>query len=119
MIIWASYMYGAKDGLGTIFEGSCNRTKHLSLVAHILIDTLGAVLLSASNYTMQCLSAPTRAEVDKAHAKKQWLDIGIPSIKNLRKISRVRLTLWCLLAMSSVPLHFMYVQIIESVLYGQ
>ena len=57
---------------------------------------------------MQCLSSPTREEVDKAHNLGQWLDIGIPSIRNLRRISRRRLVLWWLLAGSSIPLHLMY-----------
>ncbi len=66
------------------------------------------MLLGASNYTMQCLSAPTRSEVDKAHSQGIWLDIGVPGVRNLRRISGVRITLWWLLAISSIPLHLLY-----------
>jgi hypothetical protein len=54
------------------------------------------------------MSAPTRREVDDAHAKKQWLDIGVQSIRNLRKISWKRALMYWLLALSSLPLHLFY-----------
>lgn len=57
----------------------------------------------------QCLSSPTRIEVDKAHAQGRWLDIGIPSIRNVRHLSRQRIKLWVLLALSSLPLHLLCV----------
>jgi hypothetical protein len=107
LIIWASKKPSAEPGIGILYEGSCDTTKNLSLLAHLIINVLSTLMLSASNYTMQCLSAPTRAEVDRAHAKKKWLDIGVPSVRNLGKISFTRICLWSLLAMSSVPLHFM------------
>ena len=28
-------------------------------------------------------SFPTRKEIDRAHAKGDWLDIGIPSVRNI------------------------------------
>ena len=62
---------------------------------------------------MQCLSAPTRNEVSREHARGEWLDVGIPSVKNLFKISSKRLILWSLLALSSVPLHLMSVTLLH------
>ncbi len=56
---------------------------------------------------MQRLSAPTRQEVDKAHGAGTWLDIGIPSVRNVRRISWERRNLWILLALSSLPLHLL------------
>ena len=55
---------------------------------------------------MQCLSSPTRDEVDKAHRQNATLDIGIPSLKNLRRIASSRLLLWSLVALSSIPLNW-------------
>lgn len=83
-------------------------TKKLDLWLHLGINLLSTLLLGASNYTMQCLSAPTRDEINKAHRQRIFLDIGLPSVRNLRRISRRRMTLWWLLAISSVPLHLMY-----------
>ena len=57
---------------------------------------------------MQCLSSPTRQDIDKAHAQLNWLDIGIPSIRNLRRITGKRIIFWWLLAISSLPLHLIY-----------
>lgn len=97
------------DGDGTITEGTCSRIKNLSLWLHLAINILGTVLLAASNYCMQILSAPTRGEVDKAHQKKKWLDIGVPSIRNLFEIKKRRAYLWLFLGLSSIPLHLLLV----------
>jgi hypothetical protein len=92
---------------GVLFEGDCDRIKRLNTGLHFLINALSTILLSGSNYCMQCLSAPTRSEVDKAHRKGAWLDIGIPSIRNVRHLSRKRIMLWVLLTISSLPLHLL------------
>lgn len=96
-----------KDGTGTIYEGKCSKVRSVNTGAHLLINALSIILLSGSNYCMQCLSAPTRADVDSAHAAGVWLDIGIPSFRNLRWISPERVALWCLLGLSSLPLHLL------------
>ncbi|KAF2237908.1 hypothetical protein EV356DRAFT_362818 [Viridothelium virens] len=96
------------SGRLTLFYGSCSKAQHLNIVIHFIINALSTVLLSASNYCMQCLSAPTRTEVDRAHAKKAWADIGVPSIRNLRLIERRKVILWGLLSLSSLPLHLLY-----------
>jgi hypothetical protein len=48
------------------------------------------VLLAGANYAFQLLSSPTRDEVNKAHEKKKWLDIGVPSFRNLGHIAKSR-----------------------------
>ena len=57
---------------------------------------------------MQRLSAPTRDEVDNAHRRHKWVDIGVPSFRNLFFISRWRTLGWLVLAASSLPLHLFY-----------
>ena len=106
--IWSVQQYGLKGSLGTIQEGSCDGTKKLSLWLHFMINALSTILLSASNYSMQCITAPTRTEIDKAHAKHYWLDIGVPSWRNLAYIAKRRRVLWWLLALSGIPLHLLY-----------
>lgn len=106
--IWAVISCGAQDGLGTLHDGSCKRITTLTFWAHLAINVLSTLLLGASNYSMQCLSSPTRNEIDKAHGKGVWLDIGVPSVRNLRWLSTTRIILWWLLAVSSVPLHLLY-----------
>ncbi|KAH8589005.1 hypothetical protein B0O99DRAFT_582222, partial [Bisporella sp. PMI_857] len=89
-------------------NGECNSIKKYNTGYHLAINILSTLLLGSSNYIMQCLSAPTRAEIDKAHMKGIWLDIGIPSLKNLKLIGQKRLILWIFLGVSSWPLHLFY-----------
>lgn len=117
--IWATAKFGMQGGVGTIQDGSCAQTRSLSLWLHMIINALSTLLLSASNYTMQCLSSPTRDEVDNAHERNVRLDIGVPSMRNLRLISWNRIILWWLLALSGVPLHFLYNSAIFSTLFAQ
>ncbi|KAF2439612.1 hypothetical protein P171DRAFT_525453 [Karstenula rhodostoma CBS 690.94] len=96
---------------GVLFDGDCDRASKLNTGLHLLINILSTVLLSSSNYCMQCLSAPTRKEVDDAHSKGKWLDIGVQSVHNLRNIyntDRKRAVVWFLLGFSSLPLHLFY-----------
>ena len=106
--IWAVSSSGVQNGLGTLQDGSCKRTATLTFWIHLAINILSTLLLGASNYSMQCLSSPTRDEIDKAHGQGVWLDIGVPSVRNLRRLSTTRIVLWWLLAVSSVPLHLLY-----------
>jgi hypothetical protein len=95
------------SGRKVLYEGSCEKTRQLNIAAHLLINVLSTALLSASNFGMQCLSAPTRKEVDVAHSKRMWLDIGVLSVRNIKRISKKRAALWALLGASSLPLHLL------------
>jgi len=98
---------GTQTGRRILYEGSCSTSSTLSIVLHLIINIFSSILLGASNYGVQCLSAPTRADVNQAHETQVWLDIGILSFRNLRKVSVKRATLWWLLVFSSVPLHLL------------
>lgn len=100
--------YGTHDGVSTAFEGDCHIANQWSLGLHVAINALSSLLLSASNYTMQVLNAPTRSECDKAHGRGDWLDIGITSLRNITRITWPRRVLWMLLGLSSVPIHLFY-----------
>ena len=107
-MIWAISGFEVHNGLGTLYDGNCKRTASLTFWIHLAINILSTLLLGASNYSMQCLSSPTRSEIDKAHSQGVWLDVGVPSVRNLRKLSGTRITLWWFLAVSSIPLHLLY-----------
>jgi hypothetical protein len=94
-------------GIATAYTGDCKVASRWTTGLQLLINAVSSLLLGASNYCMQRLVAPTRKEIDDAHEKGKWLDIGIPSVRNLFSISKKRLGLWVLLAMSSIPLHFL------------
>jgi hypothetical protein len=98
------------NGNQILYQGDCNTVHKLNSVVHIFINVFGTTLLSCSNYCMQCLSAPTRKEADSAHQNKGltgWVDIGVLSIRNLRRIDRRRVVLWLVLSLSSLPLHLL------------
>ena len=103
-------------GVALIQEGNCNNTKNLATWLHFIINVLSTGLLGCSNYTMQCLASPTRKEINKAHQQGTWMEIGVPSLSNLARISKQRLALWILLGLSSIPLHLLYNSVVFSTL---
>jgi len=70
-----------------------------------MIIILSTVLFPTSNYTMQCLSSPSRDEMKYTHAERRWLDIGVPRVRNL---PWPRIILWRILAISTIPLHLLW-----------
>ena len=106
--IWGTARFGVHGALVTIQGGDCSKSKKLSLWLHLAINILSTLLLGASNYCMQCLSSPSRAEIDSAHSEHIWLDIGVPSVRNLRRVSWNKIILWWLFAVSTIPLHLLY-----------
>ncbi|KAL4907877.1 hypothetical protein BDW74DRAFT_189275 [Aspergillus multicolor] len=107
MVCWANFRH-SDEGHSILYSGDCDKAKEIGTGVHVLVNALSTLLLSASNFTMQCLSAPTRRDVDNAHAGDKWLDIGVPSVRNLWRIPRLRLVFWLCLALTSVPIHMFY-----------
>lgn len=97
-----------RASLVEVFRGDCERVEKMQMWGHLAINAMSAVLLAASNYSMQVLSAPTRSEIDRAHGKGKWLDIGVQSPRNLGQIAPWRAALWWVLCLSSAPLHLLY-----------
>ncbi|KAJ5502600.1 hypothetical protein N7463_005474 [Penicillium fimorum] len=50
-----------------LYTGKCSTAKNWTTGLHLIINILSTVLLGASNYCMQCLASPSRAQVDTAH----------------------------------------------------
>ncbi|QIX01275.1 hypothetical protein AMS68_006792 [Peltaster fructicola] len=106
--IYAVATFRVQDGIGVAYTGSCDKTNRMATGLHILINIVGSLLLTASNYCMQCLAAPTREELDVAHARGDWLDIGVLSVRNIFKLKWHRIVLWSILCISSMPIHLLY-----------
>jgi hypothetical protein len=96
-----------QDGIATIYTGNCDVASRWSTGLHLLINILSSALLGASSYCMQRVVAPTCEEIDKAHEKGKWLDVGVLSMRNLPNINKRRLGSWSLLVLISIPLHFL------------
>jgi len=90
LAIVAATRWEKSDNIATVFTGDCTLVARRMVAVHLIINILSSLLLEASNSCMQRLVAPTRKEINKAHARKTWLDIGIPSLRNLASISRRR-----------------------------
>ncbi|KAI1843061.1 hypothetical protein JX266_010750 [Neoarthrinium moseri] len=58
--------------------------------------------------TEKVLNSPTRPELDVAHSKGSWLDIGVPSARNAFRVSRIRTIYWVFFFLSSVPIHLFF-----------
>ena len=112
-IIATAVSYSKYDGQqftsAPLYMGNCSVSKGWATGFHFGINVLSTALLAASNYCMQCLSAPSREDVDRAHRERIWLDIGIPSVGNVlfQKGGRRKL-LWFLLLVTSLPIHLMF-----------
>jgi hypothetical protein len=105
--IWASTKYGTQGGIGTIFSGDCGTSQLLNVYLHIIINALSTLLLGTSNYCMQLISAPTRREIDHAHSQKRWLDIGVPSVRNIWNLGWSNKITWVGLGVTSAILHLL------------
>uniref|UniRef100_A0A8H7N3W2 DUF6536 domain-containing protein n=1 Tax=Bionectria ochroleuca TaxID=29856 RepID=A0A8H7N3W2_BIOOC len=99
---------GYTSNVAPISVGNCGYIKKLGIGIHLVINIVSTLLLGASNYCMQTISAPSRDDVDRAHAKGSWVDIGIPSLRNLRFIRKRRAFVWFCLGVTSIPLHLVY-----------
>lgn len=107
-LVFITTYYPKMGGFPVIFRGTCTDAEFRNRVWHLVINALSTALLAASNYCMQLLCAPNRSNIDRAHAQGVWLDIGIPSIRNLRFVSWWRRFFWIALCFSSIPLHLVY-----------
>ncbi|KAL4756921.1 uncharacterized protein BDW70DRAFT_164005 [Aspergillus foveolatus] len=70
-IIAAGIAYSKKEintpfEYAELYQDDCSITSNWTTGMHLVINV---ILLAASNYVMQCLSAPSRADIDKAHQK--------------------------------------------------
>jgi hypothetical protein len=107
--VFVAFYHGFDKGIGTLLQGECSKITAYNIGAHLTINVLSTLLLSGSNYCMQCLSAPTRREINNAHERGLTLDIGIPSSYNLGVLDPWKFLMWMLLAISSLPLHLLSV----------
>ncbi|KAH8897635.1 hypothetical protein GQ53DRAFT_637984 [Thozetella sp. PMI_491] len=111
-LIVASKQSNITNGILTFNHGECETLSKLNLTLHILVNIISTGILASSNYFMQVLMAPTREEVDRAHVRGNWLNIGIPSSSNLLSVSRAKGILWLLFVLSSLPIHIFFNSVI-------
>lgn len=89
----------------TLFSGDCTTSTRINLFLHLVINVISTLTIASSNFFMQILNSPTRRDVDKAHAKNKWLEVGIPSFGNILHVSKYKTLAWVLFNLSSIPIH--------------
>lgn len=111
-LLYAKTHYGGSDsGIGIIQRGNCNLAKSTNTWLHLLINILSTLLLTGSNAFMSAYCCPSRKEIDRAHAKRKWLHVGMLSLRNLNKIAKRKSLVVLLLCLSSVPFHLLCVSL--------
>jgi len=117
-LVAASYSRSRLSGGDTptqrtvIYSGECKAASQANNLLHLAINTIASCILASSNFFMQILSAPTRRQVDKAHARGKWLEIGVQSYRNLFTLPWRNRVFWLLFGLSSLPLHLVFNSII-------
>lgn len=96
-------LIGAMD----LFNGSCTTAKGMNWGLHAVVNLAVVVFILGANYVFQVLSSPTRAEVARAHESKGWLEIGVPSVSNLKHVSKVKAFLAFLLLAVAVAIQIL------------
>ncbi|RGP57541.1 tkl protein kinase, partial [Fusarium sporotrichioides] len=92
-------------GTGTFFWGDCSTIRRADKAAHVALNILSSLFLGVGHYCMQVLVAPTRKELDSAHHKGKAMEIGVPSLENLKRIESKRVVLWFALGAIATLLH--------------
>ena len=77
-------------GESSLRDGSCGRVRAASMGIRAVVNVEAVVLIASAGYVFQVLSSPTRAEVNAAHARHRWLDVGVPSVRNLGSVAAGR-----------------------------
>ncbi|KAI0870866.1 hypothetical protein GGS24DRAFT_89163 [Hypoxylon argillaceum] len=108
LLISVSQPNASLSGSTIIFQGDCNLSTELNLILHLLINIVSGGILASSNFFMQVLNSPSREEIDKTHQWLRSVDIGVPSLKNLRQVSRFKFGGWVVFLISSIPIHLFF-----------
>jgi hypothetical protein len=105
--LFRTYEASTRAGTATIYRASCNNVRGANTGIHVVLNIVSTLILGASTYAMQGMTAPTRKEVDVAHAKGKWVEIGTQSVRNLFHTRRRNTWVWMLLGATSLPFHLL------------
>lgn len=100
------------SGVATIYTGECTTVSWADSGIHIAINLLSTAFLSASNYVMQILNAPSRIRLNDFHARGVPLHICISSFVNAIRMRTRQTGFWALLGISAIPLHLLCVSLL-------
>jgi len=106
-LIWAYGVDAPLNGIGTLFEGSCDTAGALNTGAHVVLNVFSSLFLGAGNYCMQVLVAPSQSQVRESNGfGGRSYDVGVHSLRNLMQVRLSKKVLWSGLCLCSTLLHF-------------
>ena len=105
VFFWLFFEFDDVKGTGLIRTSNCTEIGRMETGIKVGLNIVSTLILGASTYAMQGTTSPTRKEVDKAHKKGKWLEIGTQSWRNLVYVSKRHAAIWVVLAVTSLPLH--------------
>ncbi|KAI1419584.1 hypothetical protein F5Y12DRAFT_793488 [Xylaria sp. FL1777] len=106
-------------GLWGRYMGASTGWKKAAKVNCVLLTFICIILLASSNFFMQVLNAPSRDELDVAHRRGKWLEIGVSSMRNLFVVSKFKTWCWLGLSITSLPIHVLFNSAIFSTEYRE
>ncbi|KAK4215121.1 hypothetical protein QBC37DRAFT_282310 [Rhypophila decipiens] len=101
-------------GSVNVLSGSCQRVNLAKVWIQLAITTASLTLLAASNFAAQAWTALTREEIDRVHRSGDTVDIGIPSLRNITRISLPQRILWVVIFVLATTIHLVYSSAISS-----
>ncbi|KAJ2905564.1 uncharacterized protein MKZ38_005208 [Zalerion maritima] len=99
-------------GQTAVYEGSCKKSRDIEWGLFSIINVFVVILVGGANYVFQVMSSPTRPEVSMAHGMKRFLDIGVPSLRNLKHISNTRVFIILAVLLSATVTQVIYNSVI-------
>lgn len=109
IFLWLFFRFRTEAGIGLLRTSNCREVSAMQTAIKIGLNVISTLILGASTYAMQGTTSPTRDDVDIAHKKGKWLEIGTQSWRNLFYVSRKHAAIWGVLAFASLPLHLVLV----------
>lgn len=107
VVVFVLAISRARGGETRVYEGSCATSQRINFGIHAGINLFAVALLAGACYAWQVMSSPTRIELDMAHDAKRWLDIGTPSLRNFRFVSKRRAVMLVLVIVTVITMQIM------------
>ena len=108
LLVFSSIRAGGLSKVLVLLDRPCHETERLNLWLHLVTNIISTVILASANFFMQILTAPSRQEIDIAHAKKTYVEIGVQSLLNFPQLRKAKLRSWIGLLLTSLPLHLFF-----------
>ena len=101
---WGSYGFAVFSK-----KTDCNQLSHQRTGWSLVVNILAALISIFSSATLQALSAPTRAQLDKCHKNDDYMEIVVQSFHNIIKpyLGWKKRSLWVMLMLMSLPFHIL------------